>query len=287
MRVFVTGATGFIGAAVVQELLKAGHQVVGLARSEAAAAALKIAGVAVHHGSVEDLDSLRKGVEQVDAVVHLGFIHDFSKYVENCEIDRRAITAMGEVLTGPMVVASGTVLAREEWGPAADSKIMPRAATEEAVATVVAMGRNAVSVRLTPTVHGEGDKGFIPMIIQMAKEKGVAGYIGDGANRWPAVHRLDAARLFRLALENAEPGKAYHAVAEDGISTKELATVMGKHVGVPVKSIAAEDAAAHFGWFGGFWGADLASSGKKTQEQLGWKPVEVGLIADMEQGYFR
>lgn len=286
MRVFVTGATGFIGSAVVKELLSAGHEVMGLARSAAAAAALKAIGVDVHEGSVEDLDSLRSGAAQVDGVVHLGFIHDFAKYVENCEIDRRAIMAMGEVLKGPMVVASGSVLGQEGELPAS-SAIMPRAATEEAVAAVVAKGGNAVSVRLTPTVHDEGDKGFVPMIIQIAREKGVAGYIGDGANRWPAVHRQDAARLFRMALEQAEPGMAYHAVGEEGVRTKEIAEVIGKHLGVPVVSVPVEKAEEHFGWFGGFWGGDFASRSVITQEKLGWRPEEVGLIADMERSYFK
>jgi nucleoside-diphosphate-sugar epimerase len=286
MRVFVTGATGFIGSAVVKELLSAGHEVVGLARSAAAAAALRSIGVDAHHGSVEDLDSLRSGVAQADGVVHLGFIHDFSKYVENCEIDRRAITAMGEVLKGPMVVASGTVLGKEGEATAS-SELMPRAATEEAMAAVVARGGNVVAVRLTPTVHDEGDKGFVPMIIQLAKEKGVAGYIGDGANRWPAVHRQDAARLFRMALEQAEPGIAYHAVGEEGVSTKQIAEVIGKYLGVPVVSIPVEQAGEHFGWFGGFWGGDFVSESVITQERLGWRPEGLGLIADMEKNYFK
>lgn len=293
MRVFLTGATGFIGSAIVKELLKAGHHPIGLARTDAAAQKLEAAGVAVHRGELEDLDSIRRGAAKAAAVIHTGFIHDFSNFKKYCELDRTVIAAMGEVVNGPIVVASGTALiargtvTTEQDHPLVSTDVVPRIATEEAVAAVVARGGNACLVRLTPTVHGGGDQGFIPMIIQAAKTGGAAFYIGEGQSRWPAVHRDDAARLFVLAMEQATPGAIYHAVAEEAITTKALAAVIGKNLQVPVQSIAAEEAGVNMGFLGMMWSMDQPSSSKLTREQLGWQPREAGLIADMELNYFK
>lgn len=293
MRVFLTGATGFIGSAIVKELLRAGHYPIGLARTDAAVQKLEAAGVEVHRGELEDLESIRSGAAKADAVIHTGFIHDFSKFKQYCEVDRRVIAAMGEVVKGPIVVASGTALiargtvTTEQDQPLVTTDVVPRIATEEAVAAVVARGGNACLVRLTPTVHGEGDQGFIPMIINAAKTAGAAFYIGEGQSRWPAVHRNDAARLFVKAMEVGVPGAVYHAVAEEGVTTKELAEVMGRNLKVPVKSITAEEAGGSMGFFGVMWGMDQPSSSRETQEKLGWKAEEIGLVEDMELNYFK
>lgn len=293
MRVFMTGATGFIGSAIVKELLKAGHHPIGLARTDAAAQKLEAAGVEVHRGELEDLESIKRGAAKADGVIHTGFIHDFANFKKYCELDRTVIEAMGEVVKGPIVVASGTALiargtvTTENDHPVVSTDVVPRIATEEAVAAVVARGGNASLVRLTPTVHGEGDQGFIPIVINAAKAGGTAFYIGEGQSRWPAVHRNDAARLFVLAMEHSTPGAIYHAVAEEGITTKELAGVMAKNLDIPLKSITAEEAAASMGFFGMMWSMDQPSSGKLTQEKLGWQPKEIGLIADMELNYFK
>lgn len=293
MRVFLTGATGFIGSAIVKELLKAGHHPIGLARTDAAAQKLEAAGVAVHRGDLEDLDSIRSGAAKADAVIHTGFIHDFANFKKYCELDRKVIEALGEVVKGPIVVASGTALiargtvTTEQDHPLVSADVVPRIATEEAVAAVVARGGNASLVRLTPTVHGEGDQGFIPIIMNAAKKGGSAFYIGEGQSRWPAVHRNDAAKLFVLAMEQATPGAIYHAVAEEGITTKELAEVMGRNLQIPVKSVSAEEAGANLGFFGIMWGMDQPSSGEVTRKLLGWKPGEVGLVEDMELNYFK
>ncbi|WP_343693565.1 SDR family oxidoreductase [Chitinophaga sp.] len=293
MRVFLTGATGFIGSAIVKELLKAGHHPIGLARTDAAVQKLEAAGVEIHRGELEDLDSIRRGAAKADAVIHTGFIHDFSNFKKYCELDRTVIAAMGEVVKGPIVVASGTALiargtvTTEQDHPLVSTDVVPRIATEEAVAAVVAGGGNACLVRLTPTVHGEGDQGFIAMVIEAAKTGGAAFYIGEGQSRWPAVHRNDAARLFVLAMEQATPGAIYHAVAEEGITTKALAEVIGKQLQLPVKGIAAEEAGANMGFLGMMWAMDQPSSSKWTRERLGWQPTEVGLIADMELNYFK
>ncbi|MDR3681250.1 MAG: SDR family oxidoreductase [Flavipsychrobacter sp.] len=290
MRVFVTGATGFVGSAVVKELISAGHQVLGLARSEASAKGLVEAGAEVHMGHLEDLDSLRTGVATTDGVIHTGFIHDFTKFKENCEIDRRAIAAMGAELEGsdrPFIITSGIgvltpgIFTTEKDVPNT-SGFNPRVASEEAADAVAAKGVRVSIVRLPPTVHGVGDHGFVPMLIGIAREKGSSVYQGEGGNRWPAVHRLDAASLFRLALEKSAPGGTrYHAVAEEGVAFRDIAEAIGKGLNIPVVSKSSEEAAAHFGWFAHFAALDCPSSSKQTQEILGWHPVQHGLILDL------
>ena len=295
MKIFVTGATGFVGSAVVQELLSAGHEVLGLARSAEAAKLLTNAGAQVHRGDLEDLESLKSGAAATDGVIHTGFIHDFSRFKEVCEVDRHAVIALGEALAGtnrPLIVTSGTALvahgglAVETDARSADSP-NPRA-TEQAADTVAALGVRVAVVRLPPSTHGEGDHGFVPMLAGIARQKGLSAYKGEGANRWPAVHRFDAARLYRLAIEkDFEAGTRYHAVAEEGITFKEIATVIGKRLNLPVESKSPEEAAIHFDWFAHFAGIDNPSSGKWTQETLGWIPTQPGLIEDIDQdSYF-
>ncbi|SFO45017.1 Nucleoside-diphosphate-sugar epimerase [Chitinophaga sp. YR627] len=295
MKVFVTGASGFIGSAVVQELIAAGHQVTGLARSEASAKALEAAGAAVHYGSLEDLDSLKQGAAASDGVIHLAFIHDFSKYKENCETDRLAIEALSAGLEGtdrPLIITSGTgVIAPGRLVTEADlsavgSAAIPRVASEEAAAAAVARGVKASIVRLPPSVHGDGDRGFIPGLIAIAREKGVAAYVEDGANRWPAVHRLDAAKVFRLALEKGNGRPVFHAVGDEGVSVKELAGVISRKLSLPLQSVSKDDAAAHFGWLGMFVSLNIPASAIQTAEWLGWKPEHVGLVADLENGTY-
>ncbi len=297
MKVFVTGATGFIGTAIVQELIGAGHQVIGFARSDSAARALIAAGAEVHRGDIEDLESLRSGAAASDGVIHAGFIHDFTRFKEVCEADRLAIEAIGGALAGsdrPFIVTSGTALvspgrlATEDIIPVGGSTAHPRIASEEAADAVAALGVRVSVLRLSPSVHGDGDHGFVPMLINIAREKGVSAYIGDGQNRWTAVHRLDAARLYRLALENAATGTRFHGVAEEGIAFKDIAEVIGRHLTIPVVSIAPEQAADNFGWFAGFASLDIPASSKATREKLGWHPEYSELITDMEQGsYFK
>ncbi len=297
MRVFVTGATGFIGSAIVQELIGAGHQVIGLARSDANAKSLAAAGAKVHRGDLEDLDSLRSGAAASDGVIHCGFIHDFSRFKEVCEVDRRAIEAFGAALAGsdrPLVIASGTALvspgqlATEDSVSTITSAVIPRVASEEAVTSMATRGVRAAVVRLSPTVHGDGDHGFVPILINTAREKGVSAYIGDGRNRWTAVHRLDAAHLFRLALEKATPGARFHAVAEEGIAFRDIADVIGRRLNLPVIAKSLEEAANHFGWFAAFAGIDCPASSKLTQERLGWRPTRPTLLTDLERGsYFK
>jgi len=294
MRVFVTGGTGFIGSAIVQELIKAGHQVVGLARSDAAAKSLAAAGAKVHRGDLENPDSLRNGVADSDGVIHNGFIQDFARFKEVCEIDRRAIEALGAALTGtdrPLVVTFGTALvtpgriATEENAPAT---AIPRIASEEAAQAVAARGVRVSIVRLSPSVHGDGDHGFVPTLISIAREKGVSAYVGDGLNRWSAVHRLDAANLFRLALEKTTAGARFHGVAEEGIAFRDIAAVIGNRLNVPVVAKSPEEAAEHFAWFAAFAGLDCPASSKLTRERTGWCPVQPTLIADLERGsYFK
>lgn len=295
MRVFLTGASGFIGSAIIQELLAAGHSVLGLARSEASAAKLTAAGIDVHHGSLEDLDSLKRGAAACDGVIHTAFIHDFSKYIDNCEIDRHVIEAMGAALEGtnkPLIVTSGTGVVytgkplTENDAPAQTQRTAPRIATEEAAAAVAARGVRASVVRLPPTVHGEGDHGFIPMLINIAREKGISAYVGDGTNRWPAVHRLDAAKLFRLALESRAASPRYHAVADEGIATRHIAETIAKHLNLPLVSLTPEQASTHFGWLASFLSHDIPAASHKTQQQLSWSPQHPSLLPDLEACYF-
>lgn len=294
MKVFVTGATGFIGSAIVQELTGAGHQVLGLARSDVAANALIAAGAAVHRGNLEDLDSLRNGAAASDGVIHAGFIHDFTRFKEVCEVDKLAIEAIGQVLAGsdrPFIITSGTALVSP--GRLATEDIMPPfnpawpRASEQAADAVAALGVRAAAVRLSPSVHGDDDKhGFIPILVNLALEKGVSAYVGEGQNRWNAVHRLDAARLFRLALENATPGARFHGSAEEGITVKTIAEAIAKQLNIQVVSVAPEQAGEHFGWFAHMAAVDCPASSKLTQELLNWHPTHSTLLADIEQGVY-
>ena len=301
MRVFVTGATGFIGSAVVKELLEAGYQVLGLARSDAGAKSLAVAGADVHRGSLEDLESLRGGAAASDGVIHLAFNHDafngdFSKFITNCETDRQAIETIGSVLAGsdrPFIVTSGTGLANtvpgqpaHEDNPIINSSVIPRAASEEAAAALAARGVNVSVVRL-PQVHDPVKQGLITYAILVAREKGVSAYVGDGFNRWPAAHVVDTAHLYRLALEKQAAGAKYHAVAEEGVPLRHIAETIGRGLKVPVVSMSQEEAAAHFGWLAMFVGRDSPASSAQTKKQLGWNPNGPGVIADLEQmNYF-
>jgi nucleoside-diphosphate-sugar epimerase len=296
MRVFVTGATGFIGSAVVQELLGTGHQVVGLARSDRAAAAAAAAGAEVFRGSLEDTDGLRQAAGNADGVIHTGYIHDFSPTANPAAaaaVDGGAIAAFGEALAGtgkPLVVASG--LPAPEPGDtvtedttAPENPHYPRVSERTAVA-LAGSGVRASVVRLPPSVHGEGDYAFVPSLIAIARDKGASAYVGDGANVWPAVHRLDAARLFRLALEQAPAGTLLNGVGDEGVPFREIAEVIGRHLNVPVKSITAEEARAHFGAFALFAQFNVPASSARTQARFGWRPAEPGLIADLDQGHY-
>ena len=291
MRVFVTGASGFIGSAVVAELLGAGHQVVGLARSITSADALTALGADVHPGSLDDVESLRKGAATADGVIHLAFNHDFENYAGAAETDRRAIEAFGEELAGsdrPLAVAAGIVgLQTDTVAAETDdlSPVVPRV-SESASLPLAEKGVRVSVVRLSPTVHGQGDYGFVPRLIDIAREKGVSGYPGDGTNRWPAVHRRDAARLFRLALESAPPGTRVHAVAEEGVSTREIAEAIGQGLGIPVRSVPADQVSDHFGWLGAFFGVDAAASSEVTCAMLNWTPTGPTLVDDLAQHYF-
>jgi nucleoside-diphosphate-sugar epimerase len=292
MRVFITGAAGFIGTATTRELIANGHEVLGLARSDDNAKALEKLGAKVHRGSLEDLDSLRKGAKETDGTIHLAFIHDFTKFAENGQIDKRAIEAMGGVLEGtnkPFIVTSGTLLVAPgrlatEKDPVAPG--LPRV-SETAGLAFAKQGVRAMAVRL-PQVHGgDGKCGLVNWLLAIAQEKGVSGYIGDGGNRWSGAHRLDVARLYRLALEKGAAGTSYHAVADEGVTARDIAEIIGRHLKLPVKSIPADKAPEHFGMMAMFAGMDGAASSALTQQWLGWKPTEIGLIADISRpGYF-
>lgn len=291
MRIFVTGASGFVGSAVVNELISAGHEVLGLARSDASAAALIAAGAEVHRGSLEDIDSLKRGAAEADGVIHTAFNHDFSRFAQNCEDDRHVIEALGSVLAGsdrPLIVTSGTGLdvppgqTATEEDPHLPASVVPRAASEEGADAALAAGANVSVVRL-PQVHNTIRQGLVSYTIAIAREKQQAAYVGDGSNRWSAVHLLDAARVYRLALEKAQRGAKYHAIAEEGVANRDIAEVVGRQLKVPVVSIAAEKAAAYFGWLAAFAARDMPASSALTRKRLGWQPVGPGLLADLER----
>ena len=294
MRVFLTGATGFIGSVIVRELLGAGHQVLGLTRSDAGARSLADAGAEVHRGNLEDLDSLRSGAAGSDGVIHTAFDHDFSNFQNNCEKDGRAIEALGAALAGsdrPLVITSGTGVGSAGPGQLAIEDNFntdhpnPRIASELAGASALATGVNLSVVRL-PQVHDTVKQGLITPLVEVARAKKVSAFPGEGRNRWPAAHVLDVARLYRLVLEKSEPGARYNAVAEEGIPVRDIAEVIGRGLGVPVASLSAAEAADHFGWLGMFAGMDLPASGARTQARLGWHPTGPGLIADLENMHY-
>lgn len=291
MRVFVTGATGFIGSAVVDELVSAGYQVTGLARSDAGAEQLRAAGADVQRGSLEDLESLKRGAAESDGVIHLAFIHDFANFAASCAKDHAAIEALGSVLAGssrPLVVSSG-VLGLAQGRPATEEDApahgFPRK-SEETGLSFAAKGVRASVIRLSPSVHGDGDHGFVPQLIRSARALGHSAYVGDGKNRWPAVHRLDAARLYRLALEKGSAGGRYHGVAEEGVPIREIAEIIGKRLSLPALSRSAEEVAGALGLIGQILAMDATSSSKLTQERLGWLPTQPGLIDDLERGSY-
>jgi nucleoside-diphosphate-sugar epimerase len=305
MRVFVTGASGWIGSAVVPELIAAGHQVTGLARSDASAAALTAAGVEVQRGTLDDLDSLRRAAAASDGVIHLAFKHDIAfsgDFQGAADADRRAIETFGEALAGsdrPFVIASGTLglapgrVATEQDGHGPDPALaawgggpQTRLATAELVLSLASGGVRSSVVRLPPTNHGEGDHGFVAALVGIARAKGASGYIGDGTNRWPAVHRLDSAHLFHLALEKAPAGSTLHAVADEGVPIRDIAEVIGRHLDLPVVAISPEDAGEHFAWLAGFLTADSPASSTLTRELLGWQPTQPGLIDDLDKGHY-
>jgi nucleoside-diphosphate-sugar epimerase len=305
MRVFITGASGWIGSAVVPELINAGHQVVGLARSDASAAALTAAGAEAYRGTIDDLDSLRSAAAASDGVIHLAFKHDIAfagGFQAAADADRRAVETFGEALAGtdrPFVIASGTLgltpgrvaTERDGHGPASDTVHLTggpgtRLGTAEITLSLASRGVRSSVVRLTPTVHGDGDHGFMAALVGIARDKGVSGYIGDGANRWPAVHRLDAAHLFRLALEKAPAGSTLQAVADEGVPIRTVAEVIGRHLDIPVVTISPDDAAQHFTWLASFLALDSPASSKLTRELLGWQPTNPGLIDDLDMGHY-
>lgn len=298
MRVFVTGASGWIGSAAVPELLAAGHDVVGLARSEASAASLATAGVEVRRGSLDDLAALRAGAEDADAVLHLAFRHDFSDMAASGRTERAAVEALGDVLAGtdrPLLLASGIAgvapgrLLTEDLASPHTAPDAPRGASETYALGLAARGVRPVALRFAPTVHGSGDHGFVAELVRVARERGVAGYVGDGANRWPAVHRSDAGRLIALALARAAAQgdvPVVHAVGEEGVPAREIAEAIGRALGLPAASVPSEEAAAHFGWIGGFFALDLPASSALTRERLGWRPTGPTLLEDLAAGAY-
>jgi nucleoside-diphosphate-sugar epimerase len=295
MKIFVTGATGFVGSAVVRELLSAGHEVLGLVRSDAAAQSLVAAGVMTYRAQLKDLESLRRAAAESDGVIHTGFNHDFSKFKENCELDRKVIETLGAALAPagrPLIITSAIGVlppggrVTEETRPASPSP-NPRAATEEAARALIERGARVSIVRLPPSVHGDGDHGFVPILIKIARDKKASAFIDSGANRWPAVHRLDAARVFKLALDQAIHGAYYHAVAEEGIACREIAEVIGRRLGIPVVGKTPDEAGAHFTWFAHFAALNVLASSEQTQAKLGWRATQPGLIADLDRpAYF-
>lgn len=295
MRVFVTGATGFVGSAIVRELLGAGHRVLGLARSDAATSSLTAAGADVHQGSLEDLDRLKTAAAAADGVIHTAFIHDFSNMAASAEIDRLAIETLGSALEGsgrPFVVTSAIGLltpgrvGTEDDAPDPNSVGAHRLASERTALLLTSQGVRVSVVRLPPSVHGDGDHGFVPALIRIAREKKVSAYVGEGRNRWSAVHRLDAAHLYRLALEKASAGARFHGVAEEGVLTRDIAEIIGQRLQVPVISKSSAEAADHFGWLARFFANDLPASSTRTEERLGWQPRQHGLIVDLQRGRY-
>jgi nucleoside-diphosphate-sugar epimerase len=300
MRVFVTGASGWIGSAVVPELLGAGHQVTGLARSDASAAALIASGAKVRRGTLDDLDVLRTAAAASDGVIHLAFKHDVAfsgDFQGAADADRRAVETLGEALVGtdrPFLIASGMLgiapgrVGTERDDPAAHfgGGLQTRSMTAQLTVSLASRHVRSAVVRLSPTVHGQGDNGFMAHLVTIARDKGMSGYIAEGNNRWPAVHRLDAARLFRLALESAPAGSVLHAVADEGVPIRVIAEVIGRHLGLPVNSVSPENAAEHFGWLTGFLALDSPASSTLTRELLGWQPTHPGLIDDLERGHY-
>ena len=289
MRVFVTGASGWIGSAVVPELIGAGHQVLGLARSDSSAAAIAAAGAEVLRGDLDDLDTLRAGATSSDGVIHLAFIHDFTRFEDSVSADARAIETMGAALEGsgkPLVIASGTPAlpgrVATEGEPAPGGPSAGRAANAQAALDMAARGVRSSVVGLPRTVHGQGDHGFIARLIGIARDKGISGYVGDGSSRWPAVHVLDAAHLFRLAAEQAPAGSRLHAVGDEGVPVRDIAEVIGRHLNLPTASVPAED----FGWLGQILAVDQPASSALTRELLGWRPVQPGLIEDLDKGHY-
>jgi nucleoside-diphosphate-sugar epimerase len=305
MRVFVTGASGWIGSAVVPELIGAGHEVTGLARSDASAAALAAAGARVQAGTLDDLDGLRRAAAASDGVIHLAFKHDIAfsgDFQGAADADRRVVETFGEALAGserPFVIASGIIglatgrVGTEQDGhgldpavPAADTGPRTRLATAEITLSLASRGVRSSVVRLPPTCHGDGDHGFLATLVRIARDKGVSGYIGDGSNRWPAVHRLDAARLFHLALEKAPAGSTLHAVADEGVPIRAIAEVIGRHLDLPVVAVSPDEAGGHFSWLAGFLAADSPASSTLTRELLGWQPTQPELIDDLDKGHY-